>query len=293
MMLTAAEARRLDRLAVSPAGTAPAATASGLRHARTRGAGIEFQDYRHYQPGDDLRSIDWTVEARLQQLVVRVTRGEGQLRLHLLLDVSGSMAIGTPSKLHAAAKVAAALCYIAIEHRDAVGIATFTDTVAARQAPASGRPQIFRVFEVLRAAQPGGRSNITRALKDYAGATRGGGLVVVLSDFFQPGGAVEGLRYALYHGLTPAVVQVVASEELLPVIPEEVELVEIEDPSGPPVVVDAAVIRTYQANVARASADLGEFCSRHGLPFLRVEASQPFDGLLDACVRSGLIGRLA
>jgi uncharacterized protein (DUF58 family) len=288
-VLTAEEARQLDRIAIGASRIAPTATAAGLRRTRMRGFGIEFQDYRHYQPGDDPRSIDWTVEARLQQLVIRVSRGDGQLKLHLLVDVSASMSTGTPDKLHAARKIAAALCYIAVERRDAVGVATFTDTVTSHLQPAAGRPQMFRVFETLRAATGGGRSGIDRALTAYGGAVRGGGLVVVLSDFFQPGGALKGLQYLLYRGLTPAVVQIVASEELRPDITEDVELVDIEDPAAAPVVVDASAVAAYAENFARASLELGEFCARHGLPWLRVESSLPFEGHVRACMRAGLM----
>lgn len=292
-MLTADEARQLDRLALSPSRTAPNASAIGARRARTRGVGIEFQDYRHYQPGDDPRSIDWTVEARLQQLVVRVTRGEGQLRVHLLVDASGSMSLGIPTKLHAASKMASALGYLAVEHRDAVGIATFSEKIMTHLPPAAGRPQIFRIFETLHSARASGRSDVNRALIDYANVARGGGLAVVLSDFFQPAGALEGLQYMLYRGITPAVIQVVAAEEIRPEIDDEIELHDVEDPSAPPVIVDAKAVATYRRNVENTTAQLGEFCSRHGLPWVRIESSSSFDHQLDACVRAGLIGSLA
>lgn len=288
-MLTAEEARQLDRLTLGASRAAPAAAAAGLRRTRTRGAGIEFQDYRHYQPGDDPRSIDWTVEARLQQLVVRVSRGDGQLKLHLLVDVSASMTAGAPDKLHAAKKMAAALCYIAAERRDAVGVATFNDGITAHLQPAAGRSQMFRIFETLRSATGGGRSAIDRALTDYAGAVRGGGLAVVFSDFFQADGTLLGLEYLLYRGFTPAVVQIVAAEEVRPDIPGDIELFDLEDPAAPPVVVDATAIAAYLENMSRATARLGEFCGRHGLAWLRVESSLPFEGQVHACLHAGLM----
>src|SRR4249920_812981 len=145
-MLSADEARQLDRLALGSSSPASAAS-SGLRNARARGAGLEFHDFRHYQPGDDLRSIDWNVEARLRQLVVRVFRAEGQLQLHLLVDISRSMTTGSPDKLECARKLAAALCYVAVERRDAVGVATFDETIRRYVKPAAGRAQIFKIFE--------------------------------------------------------------------------------------------------------------------------------------------------
>src|SRR5262245_63381361 len=136
-MLTADEARQLDRLGVATPIGALAASASGAHRARARGYGLEFHDYRAYQPGDELRSIDWTIDARLRQLVVRVFQTAGQLRLHLLVDVSRSMIAGEPSKLACARKLAAALCYAAVVKRDAVGVATFDDAIRAHVAPAS------------------------------------------------------------------------------------------------------------------------------------------------------------
>ena len=288
-MLTADEARQLDRLGTGSSRAAATTAAFGLRRARVRGSGIEFQDYRHYQPGDDLRSIDWTVEARLRQLVVRVSRGEGHLRLHLLVDVSASMLIGTPDKLHAARKIAAALGYVALERRDAVGVTTFSDGILTHVPPTAGRPQMFRIFSTLQEAAGGGRSAIHKALIDYATAVRGGGLVVVLSDFFQPADTTEALEYLLYRGFTPAVVQVVAAGEVHPDVRGEEELVDIEDPSLPPVVIDADAVSAYLEYFTRESARLGEFCASRGLPWMRVESSLPFEAQVHACVKAGLL----
>ncbi len=288
-MLTADEARQLDLLGTGASRAAATAAVAGLRYARVRGAGIEFQDYRHYQPGDDPRSIDWTVEARLQQLVVRVSRGEGHLRLHLLVDVSASMLTGTPDKLHAARKIAAALSYVGLERRDAVGVATFADRILAHVPPAAGRPQMFRIFSALREADGAGRSAIHTALTDYARAARGGGLIVVLSDFFQPHDTIAALEYLLYRGFTPAVVQVVAPDEMQPDVRGEEEIIDIEDPSAPPIVIDAVAVAAYLETFARESSRLGEFCAMRGLPWMRVESSLPFEAQVHACVKAGLM----
>ena len=287
-MLSADEARHLDRLTL--AASVPAASAgSGPRHARVRGGGLEFQDYRHYQPGDDLRSIDWTVDARLRQLVVRVFSAEGRLQLHLLVDVSRSMTAGSPDKLHCAKKVAAALCYVAVARRDAAGVATFDDTVRSYVAPAAGRSQIFKVFDTLRSAPVGNASSLNKALIDYGAAARGPGLAVVISDFFEPAGAFDGLQYLLYRGLTPAVVQVVADEELEPDLTDEAELVDLEEPGGDPLVVDASAVAVYREHLGRASAALERFCRVHGLAYAQLVASSPFQALVSTCRRAGLL----
>jgi uncharacterized protein (DUF58 family) len=287
-MLSADEAGHLDRLTLSA--SAPAASASsGLRHARVRGGGLEFQDYRHYQPGDDLRSIDWTVDARLRQLVVRVFSAEGRLQLHLLVDISRSMTAGVPDKLQCAKKLAAALCYIAVAHRDASGVATFDDTVRAYVGPAAGRAQIFKVFDTLRSAAAGGRSSLNKSLFDYGAAARGPGLAVVISDFFEAAGAFDGLQYLMYRGLTPAIVQVVADEELDPWLADEAELVDLEDSGGDPLVVDSSVVAAYREQLSRASGDLEQFCRSRGLAHARVVSSAPFPSLIATCRQAGLL----
>jgi uncharacterized protein (DUF58 family) len=287
-MLSADEARHLDRLTM--AASVPAAAAgSGPRHARLRGGGLEFQDFRRYQPGDDLRSIDWTVDARLRQLVVRVFNAEGRLQLHLLVDVSRSMTVGSPDKLECAKKLAAALCYVAVARRDAAGVATFDQTVRSYVAPAAGRSQIFKVFDALRSAPAGGRSALNKALCDYGAAVHGPGLAVVISDFFEPGGAFEGLRYLLFRGLTPAIVQVVADEELQPNLTDEAELFDLEQPDGDPLVVDASAVATYRAHLAEVSAQLEQFCRGQGLSYAQLVTSAPFAAAIATCRRAGLL----
>jgi uncharacterized protein (DUF58 family) len=288
-MLTSDETQILDRLAVTaqPAMTAPAA--SGLRRARHRGAGLEFQEYRHYQPGDDPRSIDWTVEARLRQLVVRVARADGRLTLHVLLDVSPSMNVGMPTKLACGKKVAAALSYIAIERRDQAAVSSFTHEVVSHIPPASGRTQLFRIFNALESQSSAGRSGIDDALIAYGSAIRGPGLAVVLSDFFDARSDLRGLRFLLHRGLLPAVVQIVAAEELHPVLADGTEIVDIEDDSAPPLVVDPAALRAYEAQMAEHSAALQAFCFQNGLPWVRVQSNASFRHVLSSIERAGLL----
>ena len=287
-MLSPAETEQLHRLAIEGSAS-PLAAASGRHVSRTRAFNAEFHEFRAYQPGDDLRSIDWTVASRLRQLVVRTGRADGPVTLHLLVDTSLSMSIGTPSKLTCAAKLAGALSYLAVARRDPVGVATFDDDVRVYLPPKGGRPQLFRVFEILQVLTAGGRSAADRAIMNFANLRRGPGVVVIISDFFQSGEIGEALEYLIFRGLTPAVVQVVADEELAPVIDGEVELGDIEDPSQEPVVVDAAAIAPYLVEMERLSASLRAFGTAHRAPSLRLRSSLSFNDLLTSALQAGLI----
>ncbi len=288
-MLSAAEARQLDRLTLAGSSTAASANATGARVSRARGFGSEFHDFRHYQPGDDPRAVEWTVYGRLGQLVVRTFRADAHLRVHLLLDVSASMTAGTPDKLACARKLAALLGYVAVRQRDAVGVATFSDRVTQQVAPAAGRPQLFRVLEVLRTTRAGGASAINPSLVAYGGTVHGPGLVVVLSDFFDPAGCFAGVRYLLHRGLTPVLLQIVADEELNPAIDGKEELVDLEDATAPPLAVEESAVLRYRARLTALTASLGEFCASRGLPWLQVRSSDPFDTWVRACAQSGLL----
>jgi len=288
-MFSADEARVLNRLMLGAGPSAPAASTAALRRARVRGAGLEFQEYRHYEPGDDPRSIDWTVEARLRQLVVRVSRADGHIRLHLLLDASGSMRLGQPDKWSCARTLAAALCYIAQERRDTAGVAVFGEDVRRHVPPASGRALLFRAFGLLDATRPDGASDINRSLLHYGAAARGPGLAVVISDFFSEALPFDGLQYLQHRGLAPAVVQVVAREEVEPALDGDTELVDVEQPESAPLLVDETAVSGYQARLEAHRAQLAAYCREHGIPFLRLLSDTSFGARVAALQSAGLV----
>lgn len=284
-VLTADETRRLDRLALASAHTVAAA---GARQSRARGMGLEFEDYRPYHAGDDPRTIDWMVAARLQQLVVRVFRAEGHLRLHLLLDVSRSMAVGSPDKLRTAARAAAALAYIAGARRDAAGLATFDDRIRTHIVPDHGKAHLMRVLAAVDAARTVGRTDANAALTAYAAAMRGPGQAVVLSDFLAPELPVDGLKHLAHRGLAPVVMQVLASEDLDPGITGPTEIADAEDPASARLTnPDGA--RSYQAAVRAHAAALEDACRRHGWPYLRITTATTFPAWLAASTHAGLL----
>ena len=288
-MFSAEEARVLNRLMLGAGPAAPTAATAAVRRARVRGARLEFQEYRHYEPGDDPRSIDWTVEARLRQLVVRVARADGHVRLHVLLDASASMSVGQPDKWSCARGVGAALCYIAQERRDTAGLAIFDSGVRTYLPPAPGRAQLFRALGLIDAAAPQGLSDIDRALLHYGAAARGPGLAVVVSDFFAPSLPLDGLQYLQHRGLAPAVVQIVSRDEVDPTLDGEAELVDVEQPDAPALLVDEHAIARYRAQLEDHRQRLAAYCQEHAIPFVRLVSDSSFSERLGALQGAGLV----
>ncbi len=285
MLLSADDTRRLDRLTLASAHTMAAA---GARQSRARGPGLEFEDYRPYHGGDDPRTIDWMVAARLQQLVVRVFRAEGHLRLHLLLDVSRSMTVGTPGKLHTAARLAAALAYVAAARRDAVGLATFDDRIRAHITPGHGKAHLMRVLSAAESARAVSRTDADTALTAYASAVRGPGQAVILSDLLGPQLPLDGLRRLAWRGLAPVVVQVLAQEDLDPGVDAPVEIVDAENPAEARHT-DPDGARGYQQAVrAHVSATVAA-CRTHGWPYLQITNGLSLSEMLSVSTQAGLL----
>ena len=150
-----------------------------------RGQGIEFAEVRAYQQGDDFRSIDWNVSARMGHPFVKTFVEERELTLLLVVDQSGSLHFGRPAtKAALAVEVAAVLALAAARHNDRVGALMFADKVEFVIRPAKGRPHALRVIRDLVAFRARGRgTNLAEALR-YAGRLlRHRAIVAVISDF--------------------------------------------------------------------------------------------------------------
>jgi len=150
-----------------------------------RGQGMEFAEVRTYQPGDDFRTIDWNVSARLGTPFVKTFTEERELTVMLVVDLSGSTRFGDPTtKAGLAVEVGSVLALAAAEQNDRVGAVLFTDAVEHVVPPRKGRRHALRVIRDLVAFEPRGRRTDLAAGLNYAGRLlRHRSIVVVLSDF--------------------------------------------------------------------------------------------------------------
>jgi len=158
----------------------------GSYHAVFKGRGMEFAEVREYQPGDDVRHIDWNVTARMGAPYVKKFVEERDLTLLLLVDVSGSQAFGSQFLLKRdyAAELAAVLAFSAVANHDRVGAILFSDRVEGYVPPGRGRDHALRIVRDLLALDPVGRgTDLALALRFARGVLRRRGIVAVISDF--------------------------------------------------------------------------------------------------------------
>jgi uncharacterized protein (DUF58 family) len=162
----------------------------GDYHAVFKGRGMEFAEVREYQPGDEVRTIDWNVTARMGAPYVKKFVEERDLTLLVLVDVSGSQAFGSQFLLKRdyAAELAAVLAFSAVANHDRVGAVLFTDQVEAYVPPARGRDHALRIVRDLLAREPTGTgTDIGAALRFASRVMKRRGIVAVISDFQDAG----------------------------------------------------------------------------------------------------------
>jgi uncharacterized protein (DUF58 family) len=154
-----------------------------------RGSGIEFEEVREYSPGDDVKSIDWKVSARMGRPYIKLYREERELVVMLLVDMSGSEGFGTTENLkkETAAEIASILAFNAIRNNDKVGAILFTDRVEKYIPPKKGSAHVWRVIKELFAFEPEHKgTDIGEAVAFLGRVSRKRTISFLMSDFLSP-----------------------------------------------------------------------------------------------------------
>jgi uncharacterized protein (DUF58 family) len=221
-----------------------------------RGAGIEFEEVRDYSPGDEVKSIDWKVSARLGRPFIKRYREERELIVMLLVDLSASGRFGTRqgTKQEIAAETAAILAFNAIRNNDKVGAILFTDQVEHYIPPKKGSGHVWRVIKEIFSHTPQHRgTDISGAVGFLGRVCRKRSVAFVISDFIQPGGPVVDRQMRAVSG-THELIQVRISDPGEFALPGA-GIVTIQDlESGRWMLVDASHARTRQRYAEQMTA---------------------------------------
>lgn len=260
-------------------------SARGERRSRARGQSVEFADYRNYVPGDDFRYLDWNLYGRLDRLFLKLYEEERELPVRIFLDVSESMSFGTPSKLHFARQIAAAIGYVALCGFDRVTVCSFPETAenAAYRAAlrkVRGKRSTLTFFQNLGALSAKGNASLNDSLRRGAIEARQAGVAVVLSDFLDPAGYETGLTALGGRGFHVNAVQVLSPEEINPSTFGDLRLVDSENGSVQEVTFGRYRLKAYQQTVQNFCQRLREFCQSRGIPFFSVASDASLEALL-------------
>jgi uncharacterized protein (DUF58 family) len=262
----------------------------GLHRSPHRGFSAEFAELRAYQPGDDLRYIDWRMYGRSDRFFVKQFEEETSLRAYLLVDTSASMDWSSapgrlPGKLWYATHLAASLALILLRQGDSVGMAAFHEQVESRVPPRGGRRQWYELVRTLAALQGKGGTTAHSALRDIAVRLRRRGLVVLISDLLvDPEETLLALKFLKHQGHEVLVFHLLdPGERELPATGE----IRFQDPeSREELQVSVAEIRSeYASAVEDALKEWERGLRPHGIDYVVAGTEQPLSHALRAYLR--------
>jgi uncharacterized protein (DUF58 family) len=271
----------------------PAATGGdhGGHRGDARSAGLQFAERREYAPGDDARTIDWNAFARDRSLSVRTYEEERDARVHVLVDVSASMALGAPPKLDAARRVAAAFGFLGMNQVDRVRVAAFTDALGRPTAALRRRDQYPELEGFLRALQPRGATSFADAARSFLQQFPARGYVVVVSDLMEGSDWAPSLRALAERGHQLCVVRVRCDDDHAPDLRGELELTDAETGETLRVTATPALVEAYRAEVAAHVERTRDACRRAGGILVDAPVELAFDEVLRRVLAPALEAR--
>ena len=252
----------------------------GEHNSLRTGGSQEFLDYRTYQPGDDLRYVDWNVYGRLGRLFIKLFKAEKEQSIYILLDMSLSMESGNPLKSMYAKKIAAALSYISLANLDRVMVSSFNDRMIFAKTPERGRQVYFLILEFLRNLKTAGSTNLNAALVEFASSVPPNGIVIVLSDFLDESGFEKGVKALHYQNLDINLIQILDHQEIDPILHGFLQLKDIELGTKREMTLDLPMRGLYRKRVENYIARIREFCHAIGADFFLVDTQTPFETFL-------------
>jgi uncharacterized protein (DUF58 family) len=264
---------------------------SGLHRSPRRGFSVEFAEHRMYQPGDELRYVDWKILGRNDRLYVKQFEEETNLRAVIVFDTSRSMAwTGSPAtvlpKLAYAQRLIAALALVLIRQRDATGLITFDDEVRSVTPPRARLSHWHQLLGTLARLEAGQGTAAEPALRRVVGQLRRRGLVVFVSDLLLDRVlALKALRFLRHRGHQVLVLHIMDPAEVSLGGPNEARF---EDPESR----RAVVLRprdwagAYRDTVRNVVSEWRLACRRHGIAYHRVTTDTPYGMVLREALTS-------
>ncbi len=255
---------------------------AGLHRSPDYGFSQEFAEYRAYTPGDDLRYVDWNVFARTERCYLKRYRGETNTQLTVMLDASASMGFssGKVSKLDYARYLAASLCYLSGQQRDAAGLIVFDDEVRDYIRPSTRQGQLARLLHGIERAAPGARTDFAKPFAHFLNFLHRRGMAAVISDFYAPAEEVIRAVEPLAHrGTEVMLFHLLDREELTPAFREPVLLVDMETEDGVEVSPDYAR-REYRERISAHTEALRTRARDSGMDYVLISTDKPLDAAL-------------
>ena len=256
---------------------------AGLHRSPDFGFSQEFAEYWAYNPGDDLRHVDWNVYARSERMYLKRYRGETNSPLTILLDASNSMQFGSHgvNKMDYARYLAASLFYLAIHgQRDAAGLITFDDEIRNYIRPSTRQGQLHRLLAGLEQAEARARTDFSKPMRYFQEFLKRRGIVLIVSDFWEsPESVVRTIEPLRFHGNEVVLFHVLDPEDVRPVLNGPSILVDLETDARLEVTPDYSK-KEYKQKIQAHLTDLRDRAQGAGLGYCLLTTDRPLDDAL-------------
>jgi uncharacterized protein (DUF58 family) len=256
---------------------------AGLHRSPDFGFSQEFAEYRAYNPGDDLRHVDWNVYARSERMFLKRYRGETNSMLTILLDASNSMQFGSHgvNKMDYARYFAASIFYLAIHfQRDAAGLLTFDDEIRNYIRPSTRQGQLHRLLAGLDQAEARARTDFAKPMRYFQEFLKRRGIVLIVSDFWEsPESIVKTIEPLRFHGNEVVLFHVLDPKDVRPDLNGPSLLTDIETGQELEVTPDY-VKKEYRQKIDAHLADLKTRTQAAGMGYCLLMTDRPLDAAL-------------
>lgn len=259
---------------------------SGLHKSPHRGFSVEFNDYRHYQRGDDMRHVDWRLYARSGKLYIKQYEDETNVRCVILLDISASMAYtsGGVSKLNYGITLASALAYFIARQRDAVGLITFDDEIREYIPAKTRQLHLMRILRALSQVEPGNKTDAVKPLTDLATSLSKKSMVILITDMLDDEERViNTLKNLRAMGNDVIAFQIMDDAELNFPFNEASEFIDMENNESY-ITSPAAIQKAYLENINEFLAYCKKQCQSSGVDYCLMNTSEPLDQALSSYI---------
>lgn len=257
---------------------------SGLHKSPHRGFSVEFNDYRNYNRGDDMRHVDWKLYARSDKFYIKQYEDETNVRCMILLDTSASMTYGSGamSKLNYGITLASALAYFVMRQRDAVGLITFDDEMRNYLPARCRQPHLMRILRTLSTLEAGSQTDAVKPLSDLAASMRKKSIIVLITDLLNDEERVintlQNLR-AMGHDVITF--QLLDADELTFPFNEASEFIDMENNESY-ITSPAAIRNAYLKNLQEFLDYCKKQCQTSGVDYCLMNTAEPLDAALSA-----------
>jgi uncharacterized protein (DUF58 family) len=256
---------------------------SGVHKSPYKGFSVEFAQHRQYYPGDEIRHIDWRVYGKTDRYYIKEHEEETNLKAHLVVDASGSMAYKGrhPSKFQYAQRLAASLAYLMLHQRDAVGLAVHDARLRRLIAPRSTSKHLLTLLRALEETEPGGETALAPLWHQLAVRLKQRGLIVLLTDCFeQVAPLLRAFQHFRHRRHEVLLFHILAPEEMELPFKKWTQFRNLEVPGHRLLVDPQRLRRQYQENFQRFCKELRDAAGRAAVDYHLMRTDEPVDRAL-------------